>query len=81
MALEPDVGGIRWSGSGDRTASVWVGAAGAGKSADGGGGDCVCAGEGERVVCEWAVAGKEVGEVTGSSQVGCCGPPVTTVKG
>lgn len=64
-----------------RTAWVWVGAVGGGRSADGGGGGCVCVGGVGKVECDLAVEGREEGEAAGSPQGGYCGPPEKVVRG
>lgn len=75
MGQEPGAGETRWLGSVGRTTWVWVGAVGGGRSADGGGGECVCVGEVEKVECGLVAEGREEGVAAGSPQVGYCGPP------
>lgn len=64
-----------------QTTWEWVGAVGGGRSADDGGGGCVCVGEAEKVECGWAEEGKEEGEAAESLEEGCCGPPVKVGRG
>lgn len=58
----------------------WVGAVGAGRSADGGGGGSVFAGGVGRGECELAEEGREEG-ASGTPQIGCCGPLGSVGKG
>lgn len=64
-----------------RTASVWAGEVGGGRSADGGDGVCVCAdGEG-RAVCALVAEVMGEGAAAGNPEAGCCGPPESDGRG
>lgn len=54
------------SGLEGQKALVWVGEEGAGTSADGGDGGCVCVDEEEKVVCVLAGEGREEGVAVGN---------------
>lgn len=64
-----------------QTALGWAGAVDGGKSVDGEDGGCVCAGGGERAVCELVEVGRVEEGAAGSPQRGCCGPPEREGRG
>lgn len=54
---------------------------GAGRSADGAGGECECVGEEEKVVCVSAGEGRGEGAAAGNPMGGCWGPPESATRG